>query len=257
MNRIDPCLPRLAALAVIVIGAWSGFAAAADCDGKYSAVDRDGQEYSVRFPTKRLAETLKGAKAGIAVEQRNLAVSYDAGYLVSRCREQALYWYAKAAASGDEAAKQWLARNQSFEALRSGPECADDKCFGANADDNRVAVLYSSVGKNNHYFAPVTINGRTAQGLIDTGASTVAMSAEMAKTFGIDSTQGKSGQSSTANGKIATTNVVVPLIDVAGIKLRNVPVSVGISDGMLIGMSFLSRVNISMSSGTLTMSKRQ
>ncbi len=119
-----------------------------------------------------------------------------------------------------------------------------------------MAVLYASSSKNDHFFAPVTINGRTAQGLIDTGATTVAMSAEMAKTFGISADKGQSGQSSTANGNITTTHVTVPLIDVAGIKLRNVPVSIGISGDILIGMSFLSRVDVAMGSGTLTMTKR-
>ena len=79
----------------------------------------------------------------------------------------------------------------------------------------------------------------------------------MAKSFGINYSDGKTGQASTANGKVATTLVTVPLIEVAGIKVRNVPVSIGISGEMLIGMSFLSRVNVSMGSGTLTMSKRK
>ena len=245
------------ALLAIAISACSGFAAAADCDGKYLAIDKHGQEYSARGPARQLAETIRQAKAGVAVDQRNLAISYDTGYLVSRCRSQAAYWYAKAAASGDEVAKQWLAKNKLLAALRSGPECAGETCSAANAEENRVAVLYSNSSKNNHYYAPVTINGRTVQGLIDTGASLVAMSADVAKTFGINAVEGKAAQSSTANGKISTTNVIVPLIDVAGIRLRNVPVSIGISDGMLIGMSFLSRVNVAMSSGTLTMSKRQ
>ena len=245
------------ALPVIAILACSGFAAAADCDGKYLAIDKHGQEYSARGPVKQLAETIRQAKAGVSVEQRNLAISYDTGYLVSRCRGQAAYWYAKAAESGDEVAKQWLAKNKVFAALRAGPECAGERCSAANSDENRVAVLYSNSSKNNHYYAPVTINGHTAQGLIDTGASLVAMSAEVAKTFGINAAEGKAAQSSTANGKISTTHVIVPLIDVAGIRLRNVPVSIGISDGMLIGMSFLSRVNVAMGSGTLTMSKRQ
>ena len=250
-------IKQLVALIVIICGFWSVPATSEECDGKYFTINSYGQEFPVRFPEKQLAETLGKAKAGVSVEQRNLAISYDAGYLVSQCHDKAVYWYRKAAESGDEIAKQWLVKNTAFEVLRAGPECAEESCPGSNASENRVAVLYSDSSKNDHYFAPVTINGRTAQGLIDTGASTVAMSVEMAKTFGINPADGKSGQSSTANGKITTNLLTVPLLDVAGIKVRNVPVSIGISDGILIGMSFLSRVKVSMNSGTLTMTKKQ
>ena len=244
-------------LLTLVIAPWSCLAAVAECSEKYFAVDQQGREYAVTRPVAQFAETLRQAKAGVALEQRRLAESYELGYLVSRCHEKAVYWYGKAAASGDDGAQRWLGRNRAFAALRAGPECSEESCSGSNGDDNRVAVLYSNSSKNNHFYAPLTINGRTTQGLIDTGASNVAMSAEMAKSFGINYSDGKTGQASTANGKVATTLVTVPLIEVAGIEVRNVPVSIGISGEMLIGMSFLSRVSVSIGSGTLTMSKRK
>ena len=244
-------------LLAMVIAPWSCLAAVAECSEKFLSIDPHGREYAVTRPVAQFAETLRQAKAGAALEQRKLAESYELGYLVARCYEKAVYWYGKAAASGDDGAQRWLGRNKALAALRTGPECSEESCSGSNGDDNRVAVLYSNSSKNNHFYAPLTINGRTAQGLIDTGASNVAMSAEMAKSFGINYSGGKTGEASTASGKLATTSVTVPLIEVAGIKLRNVPVSIGISGEMLIGMSFLSRVNVSMGSGTLTMSKRK
>jgi len=243
-------------LLMLIIGFGSEFAAAKDCDGKYVISDQNGHERLSRRPNSKFSETLKNANEGVSLEQRNLAVSYGSGYLVSRCFEKSVYWYKKAAESGDEIAQQWLIKNKSILSLQAGKECAGDYCFGSGSDENTMAVLYSSSDKHNHFFAPVTINGRTFQGMIDTGASTIAMSPEMAKTFGINAEGGQSGQSSTANGVITTTRIIVPLIDVAGIKVRNVPVSIGISGSMLIGMSFLSRVNVSMGSGMLTMTKR-
>ena len=138
-------------------------------------------------------------------------------------------------------------------AFREGV-CANESCGNPAAAGNRMAVLYSDSKRGDHYFAPVTINGKTASGLIDTGATTVAMSPQLAKMFGIEMIEGKMGTSSTANGALSTTRIVVPLIEIAGIEMRDVPVSVGISDGILIGMSFLRRVNVSMAAGTLTMS---
>lgn len=224
-----------------------------DCDGRYFSVDRHGQNAEVTFPVKQWIETLKKAKAGIAAERRNLATSYESGYLVSACHDKAVYWYQKAAESGDEYSRNWLKKNDIEIARRNGPECANDTCRNVAGAGNRMAVLYSDSSRGDHYFAPVTINGRTARGLIDTGATTVAMSAPLAKMFGIENIEGKTAVSSTANGTLSTTRIVVPLIEIAGIEMRNVPVSIGISDGILIGMSFLRRVNVSMAAGTLTM----
>lgn len=257
MNSTKDHRHRQGQLLAIAVGLCSNLAAGAECDGKYLAIDQHGKEYTVARPLAPLAETLRQAKAGVPLEQRRLAVNYEAGYLVSRCYEKAVYWYAKAAASGDDGAKQWLSKNKSV-AQQASPECAEEGCSGSNGDENRVAVLYSNSSKSNHFYAPLSINGRTVQGLIDTGASNIAMSAEIAKSFGINHSGGKAGAASTANGKVATTIVTVPLIEVAGIKARNVPVSIGISgEEVLIGMSFLSRVSLSMGSGTLTMSKRK
>ncbi len=69
-------------------------------------------------------ESYKLAKAGNAMEQRNVAVSYDAGYLVAACPEKAHFWYQKAAGNGDQIARKWLARYDKFEEIHDGPEFA-------------------------------------------------------------------------------------------------------------------------------------
>jgi len=241
-----------------VIGFGSTLAAAEECDGHYFTIDQYGQEHPSRRPDNRFSEMLKKAKDGVSIEQRNLAVSYGTGYLVSKCHEKSVFWYRKAAESGDDIAQQWLIKNKSILSMQSGSECAGEFCLGSSSDEKSVAILYPNTNKNGHFFALITINGHTAQGMIDTGASMVAMSPETAKTFGINSAGGQSGRSSTANGIITTTSVTVPLIDVAGIKARNVRVSIGITgDTPLIGMSFLRQVNVSMDSGAFVMSKRQ
>ena len=86
-------------------------------------------------------------------------------------------------------------------------------------------------------------------------SSTLAMSAETARRFGIDTTNAKGATAVTANGSIATSSVVVPQVDVAGINLNDVAVSVGISGEMLIGMSFLRRLDMTMNGSVLTLRK--
>ena len=248
-------LSRQVALLVLVMGSLGpGLASGAQCDGRYFAAEDNNQERPLARPAPEFSARLNRARAGVAAEQRNLARSYELGYLVSECEEKALYWYGKAAALGDEVAKDWISHHQRLAERRAGPECAADSC-ATGGSDNQAVVLHADPRRNNHYFAPVTINGHRAEGMIDTGASTIAMSAETAKSFGINVLDGAKGNASTANGTISTTTVIVPQIDVAGIKLYKVPVSIGITGQMLIGMSFLKRLNVAMTGGALTLSK--
>ena len=233
-------------------------ALAADCDGRYFSSGESGEVRALARPSRPFAEMLARAREGVAVEQRNLAICYEVGHLVSRCDERAAYWYRKAAASGDALAQAWVARRSGLAASGAAPECAEAACANrAEASPTEAAVLHASAGQHGHFFAPIVINGQRARGLIDTGASTISMSEEAAKKFGILTKGGKTGSSSTANGTISVTRVIVPQVEVGGIKVRNVPVSIGITGDILIGMSFLRHVNVSMTSGTLILAKRR
>ncbi|RIX46241.1 MAG: TIGR02281 family clan AA aspartic protease [Rhodocyclales bacterium GT-UBC] len=234
-----------------------GAAFGADCENLYFSESDYRNEVPLKKPTRAFLSIQKAAKNGNPQAQRSLAVSYETAYLVTSCSPLARYWYEKAAAAGDVTAKEWMERDKTLTAMLSGPECSGPACFDGDANENRVAVLYANANKGEHYFAPLTINGHTVEGLIDTGASTIAMSLETAKKLGINASNGKAGMSATAAGNITTTTVTVPQVDVAGVKLRNVKVTVGITGTPLIGMSFLSRVDVSMGTGVLMMKKRQ
>ena len=225
---------------------------ARDCDGAYYRVDASGNELRVARPNPAFSRLLTAARAGEAQAQRSLAVSYETGYQVSRCPATALYWYRQAAQSGDAVARDWLRQNDDLARLHAAGECSATHCAGVSGTA-RVVTLHPDARRGNHYFARVTINGYSAEGMIDTGASTLAMSADMAKRFGLATANASKGTAATANGNITTANVVVPQVEVAGIKLNDVAVSVGVSGEMLIGMSFLRRLNMTMGDGVLTL----
>lgn len=244
---------RLCAAALLaVLPAW-----AVGCETFYFSARDYANEIPLKQPAREFVSLMTAARNGNGQAQRSLAVSYETGYLVAPCSRKAAYWYERAAASGDVVAREWQARNKRFSTLLAGPECSADACLDSDAPENRTAILYASTHRGEHYFAPITINGQTVEGLIDTGASDVAMSIESARLFGIDFAEGKRGLSATAAGNITTTRVVVPQVEVAGVKLRNVRVTVGITGAPLIGMSFLSRVDLLMGTGVLVMKKRQ
>lgn len=200
------------------------------------------------------AKSLKRALKGDVVEQRNVAVSYEAGYLVEPCFAKAYYWYKQAAKQGDEKSAQWIARNEALVELMKGDECYGAACKVKGVDYGTTGTAHA--GEDGHFYAPLTVNGKTIQGLIDTGATIIALNMESATELGIDFSQGERSMSGTANGPMDNRIVTVPALSVAGVSMDNVQVSCCINSPVsLIGMSFLSRVRLSVTGNTLTIQK--
>ncbi|WP_176785944.1 retropepsin-like aspartic protease [Propionivibrio dicarboxylicus] len=198
---------------------------------------------------------LRAAGNGNAAEQRNLAASYESGYLVSSCKEKAVRWYRQAARNGDEQAQRWVAQFEALEKLAQGPECSDYLCDASAGDDGpRVMTLRS--GRYGHFFADLTINGVTARdAVIDTGASDVAISTATAGLMGI-SLQGTETRASTANGVVAGITKIVPQLRVGQITLKGVRVTILPNLGRpLVGMSFLGRLKMSAAYGQMVLSR--
>lgn len=199
-------------------------------------------------------KSLKLAMKGNAIEQRNVAASYEAGYQVEPCFSRAYHWYKKAAEQGDEISMKWMERNSGLIELMKGAECIGAACNVPGVDYGATGM--ARAGEDGHFYAPLTVNGRSIQGMIDTGATVVALTAEAAAILGIDFSQGVQNTTGTANGALDNRIVTVPTLTVAGVSMDNVQVSCCINSTVsLIGMSFLSRVRLSVTGETLTIRK--
>ena len=228
-------------------------AIAEDCANQFYAPNDYLSVRPLSRPHPDFSELLRAANAGNASSERSVAAAYEAGYLVAKCPAQAVYWYRKAASKGDDIASAWIANHDLLAKMQSAGECAGDSCPGMNKSGSRNTVFL--VSRNGHYFAPVTINGITVEGLVDTGATTVAMSEDTAARLGIQHLPSDTGTSMTANGAISVRSLTVPRITVSGLELQRVKVSIGGTSPLLIGMSFLNRVKVRMESGALSISK--
>ena len=100
---------------------------------------------------------------------------------------------------------------------------------------------------NGHYMSKAQINGRTIQVMVDTGASTVALSHEDARKAGFRPDDLDFDRPvSTANGVVNAARVKIDRIEVGGILVERVDAMVlpkGALSGSLLGMSFLSRLD--------------
>ena len=103
--------------------AFSVCSVAGECGVESYASPTDySSTYPLSKPSMEFSRMLAAAKRGNALEQRNLAVSYEGGYLVSKCLEKAAGWYRRAASGGDEVAQKWVADQNRLNQLAAGPE---------------------------------------------------------------------------------------------------------------------------------------
>jgi aspartyl protease family protein len=113
--------------------------------------------------------------------------------------------------------------------------------------------------QNLQYLTSLSVNGRSAQGLVDTGANVMAMSARQAEALGIEYLAAPPQTMSTASGTVRAYRVRLDSVEVGGIRVRNVVASVlegSHPQQILIGMSFLEHVEISERAGILMLVKK-
>lgn len=104
-----------------------------------------------------------------------------------------------------------------------------------------------------------SVNGVSIPFLVDTGATLVAISAADARQAGINYRKGTIGYRHTANGIAQVYNVKFDTVKIGDIVLYNVDGEVGEGNTMgtaLLGMSFLSRMEIKRDGETMTLIKR-
>lgn len=97
-----------------------------------------------------------------------------------------------------------------------------------------------------HFAARAVVNGRSAEMLVDTGATVVALTPDTAGRLGIHPAAGDySLKMSTANGEASAAPVMLDEIRIGDVTVRQVPAVVVAGDGLgvdLLGMTFLKRL---------------
>jgi len=109
-----------------------------------------------------------------------------------------------------------------------------------------------------HFFTTGSINGSLVQFLVDTGATMISMGVADARRIGVNYLQGERGVSRTANGVAKVYRVRLESVKVGDIALANVDALVHESEMpyVLLGMSFLHRLEMRQAGTDLTLTKR-
>ena len=128
----------------------------------------------------------------------------------------------------------------------------------ALAGGGKQKVLLFADG-GGHYRAEGAVNGHPITFLVDTGATTIALSGNHARSIGLDFQRlGRRGLASTAGGIVATYRLTLEKVQVGEITLFNVEAAVieGNFPSMpLLGMSFLGQLEMKRDSNRLELTK--
>lgn len=103
------------------------------------------------------------------------------------------------------------------------------------------------------------VNGQLADFVVDTGASYVTMSPQQAQMLHLDYHTGKKVMMNTANGKATAHVFTIKTLRIGGIELHNVDGAVMSnlsSSKILLGMSFLSQVDMRHGTGFMVLKQR-
>lgn len=128
--------------------------------------------------------------------------------------------------------------------------------MGANyTAPERTAVRIAS-NHGGHFVTPGRINKRPVTFMVDTGATTIAMNSQVARQLGIDYLAGQVHSAQTASGVVSAYRVMLDNVAIGSLILHNVEASVlegAFPAQILLGNSYLSRVDMKVNNGVLVL----
>ncbi len=127
---------------------------------------------------------------------------------------------------------------------------------GSAAPSGSRIVL--AAGGGGHFFTLGQINGKSTQMVVDTGATSVAMSVAEAQRLGVEYRSGQPIQMSTANGVIQGWIVKLSSVRVGDVVVHGVEaaVSAGSMPYVLLGNSFLTRFQMTRNNDQMVLERR-
>jgi aspartyl protease family protein len=131
--------------------------------------------------------------------------------------------------------------------------------IGGAATASTSAQATLTADSRGHFFTTGAINGLSVRFIIDTGASTIALSAVEARRLGVSYLAGQRVVVSTANAMLTGYRVQLDSVRVGDITLNNVEGIVlegKYPEDALLGMSFLNRTQMNRDGDRLTLIRR-
>ena len=128
---------------------------------------------------------------------------------------------------------------------------------GASGGGSGSRIVLTA-GSGGHFSTQGSINGRAVYFMVDTGATSVSMTAAQADAIGLKYRDGRRVNLNTANGTIVAHAVTLDSVRVGDVEIFNVEGIVAPRDMpfVLLGNSFLNRFQMKRDNDQLTLDKR-
>ena len=129
---------------------------------------------------------------------------------------------------------------------------------GALAGGGSGREIVMTAGPGGHFITGGAINGQAVSFMVDTGATTVALSQAEATRIGLDLRTGERGLGSTANGLVPVLNLTLNSVRVGDVEVSNVAATVlpAQMPHVLLGNSFLTRFNMRRENDVMRLERR-
>ncbi len=130
--------------------------------------------------------------------------------------------------------------------------------LGGAASEGTGSRIVLSASSGGHFMTSGSINNRTVQFMVDTGATSIALSQAEADSIGLKYKDGPRGLSSTANGQVITYRVKLNSVRVGDVVVYDVDAVVlpAHMSHVLLGNSFLTRFQMKRENDTMTLERR-
>ncbi len=130
--------------------------------------------------------------------------------------------------------------------------------LGGKQSEGSGKQIVLTADSGGHFYANGSINGKAARFVVDTGATTVAMSQDEADRLGLDYKNGQRGMSRTANGVVPFYRTALSAVRIGDVQIYNVEASVlpGQMGYILLGNSFLTRFQMKRENDVMTLDMR-
>jgi aspartyl protease family protein len=139
---------------------------------------------------------------------------------------------------------------------RVAGRAANSAGSGGNGGNGSVIVL--PVGQGGHFTTEGAINGAAVRFMVDTGATSIALSEADARRIGLDYKSGRLGHASTANGPAPMWQLTLASVRIGDVEVRDVEASVlpATMPFVLLGNSFLNRFRMRRDNDTMVLERR-
>jgi aspartyl protease family protein len=130
--------------------------------------------------------------------------------------------------------------------------------LGGTASEGSGSQIVLNAVSGGHFVSSGSINGKTVRFMVDTGATSVAISQQEADRIGLNYRSGTRGHSQTANGLVPVYRTKLDSVRVGDVQVFNVDAVVMPMpmDMVLLGNSFLSRFQMRRDNDVMRLEKR-